>query len=340
MKSSELPKAARVAWILAASLVLLTILDFVWTALGGELGHFVWVMAILSAVPALPLMAGATGIRRGRVWSAYGLALFHGAGVVALLAAIWTLDLFAASPEAAIAAVFVVPLNLIAVWVFRRAGRALAAAGGERGRPVPWLLVSALVLASPITLVFVRAYVIPTGSMEDTLLIGDHVLVRMFPKPEIRRGQIVAYRSPSDPSETFMKRIVGIPGDRIKLVNRQLWHNGQPVEEAYVVHKTDYSDVYRDNFPAGSSSAPLTQAIEMLEDHVEGAELVVPPGRIFLLGDNRDRSLDSRYHGLVDIDAIVGVPFLIYTSIESSLPSDPSDHGTKRERTERFFKRL
>jgi|GEM_PF-319136 len=340
MKSSELPKAAKIAWILAAGLVLLKVFDLLGTAWASNLGRFAWLLATLSAVAALPLILGAIGIRRGRVWSAYGLALFHGAGAVTLLAAIWILNLFAASPEAAIAAVFVVPLNLIAVWVFRRAGRALAAAGGERGRPVPWLLVSALVLASPVTLVFVRAYVIPQGSMEDTLLIGDHVLVRRFPKPEIERGQIVAYRSPSDPSETFMKRIVGVPGDRIKLVERQLWRNGQPVEEAYVVHKTDYSDVYRDNFPGGSSSALLTPAIEMLEDHVDGAELVVPPGRIFLLGDNRDRSLDSRYHGLVDINAIVGVPFLIYTSIESSLPSDPSEQGTKRHRPERFLKRL
>ena len=109
----------------------------------------------------------------------------------------------------------------------------------------------------------IQAYVIPTGSMEDTLLVGDHLLVdklayappggsitsRLLPYREPKRGDIIVFRYPVDISQTFVKRCIGVPGDRIRLVDKKLIFNGKPVYEPYVYHKAEYFDPYRDEFP-------------------------------------------------------------------------------------------
>ena len=113
------------------------------------------------------------------------------------------------------------------------------------------------------TTTLLQAFVIPTGSMEDTLLIGDHLLVdklalrspgdplsrHILPYTDVKRGDIIVFRYPVDITQTFVKRCIGVPGDRIHLVNKQLWLNGKPENEPYVYHKTEYIDAYRDNFP-------------------------------------------------------------------------------------------
>ncbi len=166
-------------------------------------------------------------------------------------------------------------------------------------------------------LVGVRAYVVATGSMEDTLQIGDRVLVEMFTArlgglPE--RGELVAMEYPVDRAQRYFKRVVGIPGDRLRIVDKQLYRNGVAVEEPYARHKTDYADPYRDNFPGLPNAQVLEPAVQMLEQNVRGGELVVPPGKYFVLGDNRDMSLDSRYFGFISKGDIFGRPVLIYFS--------------------------
>ncbi|HBY61953.1 MAG TPA: signal peptidase I, partial [Solibacterales bacterium] len=155
--------------------------------------------------------------------------------------------------------------------------------------------------------------VVPTGSMESNILVGDHVIVdkvaysppgplskHLLPYQEVKRGDIIVFRYPLDLRANYVKRVIGLPGDRIRLVNRKLWLNGKPVEEPYVQHKIPYPDDYRDNFPSGDPSVKLPpRAVSMLEEHVRGGELIVPPGMYFALGDNRDESLDSRYWGFV-----------------------------------------
>ncbi len=180
--------------------------------------------------------------------------------------------------------------------------------------------------------------------MEDTLLIGDHLLVdklsyapsglisrHILPYSDVRRGDIIVFRYPVDIQQTFVKRAIGIPGDHIRLVNKQLILNGKPVFEPYVYHKTEYIDSYRDNFPSDPNVHVVDSALDMLQNHVQNGDVVVPPGVIFAMGDNRDSSLDSRYWGFVPRDNIIGKPLIVYWSYDAptealSNPSIGIDH--------------
>jgi signal peptidase I len=198
----------------------------------------------------------------------------------------------------------------------------------RRGFIAEWTVTIVLLLFATTSLV--QAFVIPSASMVGTLLIGDHVLVdkltfapagaasRLFlPYREVRRGDIIVFRYPLNIKDDYVKRAIGIPGDHIRLVNKQLWLNGHPVNEPYVVHSAPYIDSYRDNFPAQPNTPMQPPALDMLENHVVNGELVVPPGYIFAMGDNRDDSADSRYWGFVPRENIVGTPTIIYWSYDA-----------------------
>ena len=202
-------------------------------------------------------------------------------------------------------------------------------AEAPRGFVAEWTVTILLLLFGTTTLV--QAFVIPTGSMEDSLLIGDHLLVDklayapqgaigkyLLPYQDVERGDIIVFRYPIDLNQTFVKRVVGAPGDRLKVVDKQLWVNGAALDEPYVVHKSDYIDAYRDNFPSPPRSMQVYQsAVDMLENHVRDGEIVVPEGNYFAMGDNRDLSLDSRYWGFVPRDHIIGKPLIIYWSYDA-----------------------
>jgi len=191
-----------------------------------------------------------------------------------------------------------------------------------------WTVTIILLLFGVTTLV--QAYVIPTGSMEDTLLIGDHLLVDklayapagpigkyILPYESIKRGDIIVFRYPVDVSQTYVKRVVGIPGDRIRLENKQVIRNGERIVEPYVYHKMDYIDSYRDNFPTEPNTPLAGGAAEMLEKHTFNGDVVVPPNSFFAMGDNRDSSFDSRYWGFVPRANIIGKPLIIYWSYDA-----------------------
>src|SRR5438445_8571585 len=148
-------------------------------------------------------------------------------------------------------------------------------AEGQRGFIAEWTVTFILLLFGTTSLV--QAFVIPTGSMEDTLLIGDHLLVdklsyapagpvsrHIIPYTEVKRGDIIVFRYPVDISQTFVKRCIGVPGDRIRLVNKQLILNGHPVNEPYVYHKSELIDSYRDNFPGEPNTYMAEAAHDML----------------------------------------------------------------------------
>lgn len=205
-----------------------------------------------------------------------------------------------------------------------------------------WTITILLLLFLTTTLV--QAYVIPTGSMEDTLLIGDHLLVDklsyappgpisqyLLPYTEVKRGDIIVFRYPVDISQTFVKRAIGVPGDRIRIVNKEVYLNGVRLDEPYTYHKTDYIDAYRDNFPGEPNTHVEDGAYDMLTNHSEGGEVIVPEGYYFALGDNRDSSLDSRYWGFVPRENIIGKPLVVYWSYDApteqlNSPSISLDH--------------
>jgi signal peptidase I len=193
-----------------------------------------------------------------------------------------------------------------------------------------WVVTFIVLLFGTTNLV--QAYVIPTGSMENTLLVGDHVLVdklayapgdplsrHLLPYEEVKRGDIIVFRNPVKISENLVKRAMGVPGDRIRLENKQLFVNGKPVNESgYVIHSSHDLDDYRDNFPSQPNVSVPARVIDMLRDNVTNGELLVPPGYVFAMGDNRDNSLDSRYWGFVPRENIIGKPLMIYWSYDAS----------------------
>lgn len=200
-----------------------------------------------------------------------------------------------------------------------------------------WTITVLLLLFLTTTLV--QAYVIPTGSMEDTLLIGDHLLVDklafappgpvskyLLPYTEVKRGDIIVFRYPVDITQTFVKRAIGVPGDRIRIINKEVYLNGVKVNEPYTYHKTDYIDSYRDNFPGEPNVHVEQGAYDMLTQHVVNGEVVVPPNFYFALGDNRDSSLDSRFWGFVPRENIIGKPLIVYWSYDAPTEdlNDPS----------------
>jgi signal peptidase I len=199
----------------------------------------------------------------------------------------------------------------------------------QRGTIAEWTITVILLLFLTTTLV--QAFVIPTGSMEDTLLVGDHLLVdklayapagpvskHLLPYEDVKRGDIIVFRYPVDITQTFVKRCMGVPGDRIRLINKQVYLNGVKLEEPYKYHKTEYIDSYRDNFPGEPNSNVYPGAVDMLTHNVVNGEVVVPPNHYFAMGDNRDSSLDSRYWGFVPRENIIGKPLIIYWSYETS----------------------
>jgi len=175
----------------------------------------------------------------------------------------------------------------------------------------PWAIGVVGLLAF---LVCLHPYYFPTASMEPTILQGDYFLTRTRFLGTPQRGELIVYRYPTNPKEIFVKRVVGIPGDRLRIVNKQLYRNGAPVAEPYAVHEAEYIDDYRDNFPSEPNAHLPDSGRQMLANDVRNGELVVPAGNYFVLGDNRDDSLDSRYHGFVPQENIIGRPWLIYAS--------------------------
>lgn len=193
-----------------------------------------------------------------------------------------------------------------------------------------------VILALFGTSFIVQAFKIPSQSMEPTLRVGDHLLVNKFifggrgawyekvlPYRAIRRGDIIVFRFPFLDHPHYVKRVIGLPGDRFKIVDQEVYINGRRLEEPYVVHDAGASyDPFLDNFPPpGQHPLPgilQPEWVREIRNHIQGDQLVVPPGKYFAMGDNRDHSLDSRYWGFVDRDAIMGRPILIYWSVEAT----------------------
>jgi signal peptidase I len=209
------------------------------------------------------------------------------------------------------------------------------------------VLVSGLFI---ITFV-VQSFVIPTGSMENTLLVGDYVFVDritpalkagyvgpLLPYRPIRRDEVFVFVHPVEPGMYVVKRVIGLPGDRIHLHDGVVYRNGEALREPYLNPNRGGPNPYRDEFPTYSGAGNPNVAVEwplLKSEHIQGDDLVVPPGKYFAMGDNRADSLDSRYWGFVPQENIVGRPLFIYWSFET--PRDEWQKTSLGERVSRFF---
>ncbi len=171
--------------------------------------------------------------------------------------------------------------------------------------------------------------------MEDTLLVGDHLLVDklayapagpigryLLPYQQPRHGDIIVFRYPPDINQTLVKRLIGMPGDHIRINDGVVYRNGIRLNEPYVYHKYAY-DPAQDQFPwqcCRPVKEELAQQAQraMLEQNISSGEIVVPANHYFAMGDNRDNSSDSRYWGFVPKDNVIGKPFLVYWSYRAS----------------------
>jgi signal peptidase I len=198
-------------------------------------------------------------------------------------------------------------------------------------------LLVTVILALFGTSFIVQAFKIPSASMESTLMIGDHLLVNKFifggrgawyekflPYRSMERGDIIVFKYPYADHQHFVKRVIGLPGDHLKLMDQVVYINGKPLNEPYVVHDSAAGyDPLNYAFPPSNGGQLYTSLIQPewaaeMKKYVRGEEIVIPPNKYFAMGDNRDHSLDSRYWGFVDRDAIMGRPFLIYWSVEAN----------------------
>jgi len=190
-------------------------------------------------------------------------------------------------------------------------------------------LMGTVVIAIFVITFIVQAFQIPSESMENTLLVGDYLLVNklcyggqglgdhVMPYQKIKRGDIIVFHYPVDPQQHFVKRVIGVPGDHLRMERKKVLINGKPIEEPYVRFLEPPNSLFRDNFPRLDIAAPRLSGdwwLEMKTLVVDG-QLIIPEGHYFVMGDNRDDSEDSRYWGFVPRENIIGRPLVIYWSV-------------------------
>lgn len=182
-------------------------------------------------------------------------------------------------------------------------------------------IVLAVILALFFRTFVIEAFKIPSSSMEDNLLIGDHILVNKFvyaptnwasekkllPIDDVKRGDVIVFKFPEEPSRNFIKRVIGVGGETVEIKDKQVYINGKPIPEPYKFHKAEFFGLTAENF----------------------GPVKVPDGYYFVLGDNRDNSKDSRAWGFVPKDYLKGRAFIIYWSFEGPQNLGPTTMGEK-----------
>ena len=201
---------------------------------------------------------------------------------------------------------------------------------------VEWTINILILLFGTTTLV--QAFIVPTPSMDPSVLVGDHLLVDrlsyappglisryLLPYTEVKRGDVIVFRYPVDISMNYVKRVMGVPGDHLRLMNDDVYLNGKKLTEPYIQHIPWMMRPYATEFPSVPPNprdvqipGELERVQEMFDHHVVNGELVIPDGYYFAMGDNRDDSDDSRYWGLVPRENIFGKPLVIFWSYDAN----------------------
>ena len=196
-------------------------------------------------------------------------------------------------------------------------------------------LLQTVVVALFLLTFVLQPYLIPSVSMERTLLVGDFLLVNkqvyspagdwsrwLLPYREVARGDIIVFHHPRHPY--LVKRVVGMPGDRLRMEDGRVTVNGQALDEPYAAFEPAAYEPFRDEFPADVYSDPLVDRAwwKQMRNLTHNGELTVPAGEYFVLGDNRNHSDDSRFWGFVPREAIVARPLVIYFSLRRPSTTD------------------
>jgi signal peptidase I len=233
--------------------------------------------------------------------------------------------------------------------------RALEVATTERHLPRRWhstfpnaiaSLLQTVVVALFVLTFLLQPFVIPSESMERTLLVGDFLLMNkqvyasagglsrfVLPYRDVARGDIVVFHRPQ-PHPYVVKRVVGLPGDRLRIADGRVTVNGLPLDEPYAAFEPAPSSPFRDNFPAQVYTDPQVDPEwwKQMQSLTHAGELVVPEDEYFVLGDNRNHSKDSRYWGFVPRQAIVAHPLVIYFSLTRPSTTDVQQAADDRLR--------
>jgi signal peptidase I len=212
------------------------------------------------------------------------------------------------------------------------------------------LIVETAVFVFFVMTFVVQAFQIPTGSMETTLRVGDFLLVnklvyahtissfeeKILPRKAIRRQDIVVFKYPEEPNKDFVKRVIGLPGDKLEIINKQVFINDKPLDENYKRY-IDSNTIYAMNFSEADwrQGRYRTSANAPVDYRDNFGPIHVLPDDIFVMGDNRDNSYDSRYWALVPLTSVKGRPWVIYFSYDADTNTilDPSIKARMR----RFF---
>lgn len=190
-------------------------------------------------------------------------------------------------------------------------------------------LLRTIIVALFVLTFLAQPMVIPSESMEHTLLVGDFLLMnrsalapggiwkRILPYAPIERGEIVTFHSPLNAKEYLVKRVIGLPGDRLRIENGQVLINGVPLDEPYAAFEPIADNPFLDRFPTQIYTDPNVRPNwwKELQQRTRNGELIIPPQKYFMMGDNRNHSLDSRYWGFVDRSQVVARPLVIYFSL-------------------------
>ncbi|MFC6645392.1 signal peptidase I [Granulicella cerasi] len=212
-------------------------------------------------------------------------------------------------------------------------------------------LLELLVIAIFVVTFVLQPIRIPTRSMVPTLHVGDMVLGNkqafaqegvwawVFPRRTVQRGDVAVFRFPPDPKVDLIKRVVGLPGDRIRLRDGRVLVNGKPLAERYAYYAPAPFNSFRDDFPTLRELDPNVdpQWWQQMRTSIHGAEITVPQDSYFMLGDNRNESEDSRYWGFVPSGELVAQPVLVYLSPDSG---DSSSVGQRLRELRRGFHTL
>ena len=195
-------------------------------------------------------------------------------------------------------------------------------------------LMRTIIVALFVLTFIAQPMVIPSPSMERTLLVGDFLLMnrsvlapsgiwhKILPYNYVERGEIVTFHSPFSPKDYLIKRVIGLPGDHLRIDHGQVFINGHMLEEPYATFEPIAGNPYLDHFPTQVYSDPKVRPNwwKIMQQSSQNGELIIPANSYFMMGDNRNNSLDSRYWGFVDRSQIVARPLVIYFSLNRPTP--------------------